>query len=56
VEEFVGDTIKIAMANRQFVTWHHVQNAHDAMAHYWEAKGISFASSNDRSIIEFESD
>jgi hypothetical protein len=33
-----------------------VQNAHDAMAHYQEAKGISFISSSDISNIEVECD
>ncbi len=57
MKEFVGDVIKIAMANRQLFTWHHnVQTAHDAMTHYQEAKGISFASSSDSSNIEVERD
>jgi hypothetical protein len=56
MEEFVGDAIKITMANRQLFTWHHVQNAHDAMVHYWKAKGISFVSFSDSSDIEVESD
>jgi hypothetical protein len=33
-----------------------VQNAHDAMAHYREATGISFASFGDNSNIEAEID
>jgi hypothetical protein len=32
-----------------------VQNAHDVMAHYREAKGISYASSSDSLNIEVES-
>jgi len=49
MEEFVGDAFKIAMTNHQFFTWHHVQNAHDAMACYRKVKGISFTSFSDSS-------
>jgi hypothetical protein len=57
MKEFVGDAIKIAVANHQLFTQHHnVQNAHDVMAHYQNAKGISFTSSNDSSNIEVECD
>ncbi len=57
MKEFVGDVIKIAMANRQLFTRHHnVQITHDVMAHYQEAKDISFASSSDNSNIEVECD
>jgi hypothetical protein len=56
MEEFVGNAIKIAMTNRQLFTWHHVQNAHDVMAHYRKAKGISSTSFSDSLDIEVESD
>lgn len=55
MKEFVGDVNTIAMANRQLFNWHHnVQITHDVMAHYQEAKDISFASSSDSSNIEVE--
>jgi hypothetical protein len=56
MEEFVGDAIKIAMANCQLCTWHHVQNAHDVVADYWKVKNIFSSSFSDSWDIELESD
>lgn len=56
MEEFVGDVIKITMANRQLFTRHHVQNAHDATTCYRKVENISSTSSSDSSYTELESD
>lgn len=56
MEEFVGDVVKITMANCQLFIWHHVQNAHDVAFDYWKAKSISSISSSDSLNIELESD
>jgi hypothetical protein len=56
MEEFVGDAIKIAIANRQLFSWHHVQNAHDVTTNDWKAKNISSTSSSDRLDTKLKSD